>query len=121
MKTKLRIGFFVALSLLSLAAVFLFGPQLLHRAIRAATDATELQLHQAEWTRIVQLEPQALNGPNRETFLRYSQEAFRWFRVRGMIDPTCEDTSAKREWGVLFAYFISGQHAARPPELASTQ
>ena len=121
MKTKLRIGFLVTLSLLSLAAAYLFGPSILHRALRAATQTAELQLHQSEWTRIVQLEPQALNGPNRETFLRYSQEAFRWFRVRGMIDATCEDTSPTREWRELIAYFTGGHHAASPPELATTQ
>lgn len=121
MKTKLRIVFIVTLSVLSLAAAFLFGPSLLHHVLRAATQTTELQLHQAEWARIVQLGPQALNGPNRESFQRYSAEVYRWFRVRGMIDPTCEDTAPTREWRELIVYFTGGHHAARPPELASTQ
>ncbi len=121
MKTKLRIALLTALSLIGLSATFLFGPSLLHRALSATTPATELQRHKSEWTRIVQLEPQALNGPNRETFRRYSSEAFRWFRVRGIIDPTCEDTTPTREWRELIAYFIRGHEAARPPELATTQ
>lgn len=121
MKTKLRIALLATLSLIGLPAAFLFGPSLLHRALLATTSTTELQRHQSEWTRIVQLEPQALNGPNRETFDRYSSEAFRWFRVRGMIDPTCEDTTPTREWHELLAYFMGGHGAARPPELATTQ
>lgn len=121
MKTKLRIALLAALSLIGLSAAFLFGPSMLHRALRATTPATELQRHKSEWTRIVQLEPQALNGPNRETFHRYSSEAFRWFRVRGMIDPICEDTTHTGEWCELIAYFFGGHDAVRPPELASTQ
>lgn len=121
MKSKLRIKFLAAFSLLGFAAAFLFGPSLIQRVLRATTDATELQIHQSEWRRIVHLEPQALNGPNHESFQRYSAEAFRWFRVRGMFDPSCEDTSLTREWRVLIAYFIGGSRAARPLELLSAQ
>ena len=121
MKTKLRLGLIVLASLFGLAAVFLFGPSLIHSAMRASTGSSELQRQQAEWTRIVQTEPQALNGPNRDVFRHYSSHSFRWFRVRGMIDPTCEDTSPAHEWRELLAYVVSSHDAARPPELSITR
>lgn len=121
MKTRFRKGFIVALTLLGLGAAFLFTPSLVHRALRAATTAAELQSRQTERTRIVQLQPQALNGNNAAIFHRYSTESFRWFRVRGMIDPTCEDTSPEREWYELIVYFTRSGRAERPPELANTQ
>lgn len=121
MKTKLRIRSFVVLGILGLASVFLFGPALLHCGLRTTTDASELQLRQSESRRMAVLAPQALNGPDPETFHRYSVETLRWFRVRGMIDPTCEDTSLKREWRELFTYFTARDHAARPQELATKE
>ncbi len=121
MKTKLRIAWLAVLSLIGLSGAFICGPSLLHRVLSATTTTTELQRHKSEWVRIVQSEPQALNGPNRGTFQQYSAEAFRWFRVRGMIDPTCEDTTPAREWYELLAYFIGGHHSALPPELPTTQ
>ena len=114
-------AFIVALSLLGLGALFLLTPSLIHRVLRAATSPSELQSHQAELTRIVQLQPQALNGNNAGIFHRYSAEASRWFRVRGMIDRTCEDTSLGREWYEILVYFTRKGHAERPPELANTQ
>jgi hypothetical protein len=113
-KTRPRKALIAALSLIGLSAVFLFGPSLLHRALSATTSTAELERRKSEWTRIIQLEPQALNGPNRLAFRRYSMEAFRWFRVRGMIDPTCEDTTPAREWRELFTYFFTGRGAAPP-------
>lgn len=70
---------------------------------------------------MVVLGPQALKGPEGETFHRYSVEMFRWFRVRGMIDPTCKDASLKREWRELLIYFTTRHHAARPRELATEE
>jgi hypothetical protein len=121
MKTKLRIRSFVVLGILGLASVFLFGPALFHCGLRATTDASELQLRQSESRRMAVLAPQALNGPDPKTFHRYSVETFRWFRVRGMIDPTCEDTSLKREWSELFTCFTARDHAGRPQELATKE
>lgn len=70
---------------------------------------------------MVVLAPQALKGPDGEIFHRYSVETFRWFRVRGMIDPTCKDSSLKREWRELLIYFTIRNHAARPQELATSE
>ena len=121
MKTRLRIGFIALTSIFALAAVFLFGPSLIHSAMRASTGSSALLHRQSEWALIVQTGPQALNGPNRDLFQRYSAHTFRWFRVRGMIDPTCEDTSPVHEWRELFAYVASSPHVAPPPELSITR
>ena len=120
MKTRLVRGFIIVISLFGLGAAFLFTPPLLHSVLRTATPPAELQSHQAEWARIVQLQPHALNGSNPGIFSRYSAEAFRWFRVRGLINRTCEDTSLGREWYELIVYFTRWDHAERPPELTNT-
>ncbi|HEX8310939.1 MAG TPA: hypothetical protein VF614_06465 [Chthoniobacteraceae bacterium] len=115
---KRRITIIAVLSLLGAAAVFLFGPSLLHERLRASTPASTLKSRQAEWSRLVQVEPQALNGPNRVAFARYSASAFRWFRVRGMTDPTCDNTSLAGEWRELLFYFRGDHDVPRPRELS---
>lgn len=101
-----------------LATAYLTGPYLFHRALSSVTDAKTLMEKQSEWSRIVSVEPNALNGPNREAFSRYSANALRWFRVRGMVDPCCDENSVTGEWLSLFTYFIRGQDVGRPAELA---
>jgi hypothetical protein len=120
MNSRFRKGFIVALSLLGLGTAFLFTPPLLHHVLRAATSPAQIKSHQAEWARLAELRPQVLNSSDPEAFHRYSKEAFRWFRVRGMIDQTCEDTSPGREWYELIVYFTRSGHVERPPELAGT-
>lgn len=112
MTPRKAVSLFSSLAVLFLVVVF--GPKIAHLTLRSLTSPETLKLKQREWSRIVAIEPTALNGPNRESFARYSANAFQWFRVRWMVDPCCDETSIAGDWLELFAYFVCHENANNP-------